>query len=822
MARATSTVRTTGSTRPDRAARLASLDASTVARAIPLDLSPIVEPYKGSSRRLSLRVEHVPPLARLSRGRNNGDNSWSLGSDELEDLLYIPPDNFQNTHTLSVRVLSVEDAATVALLDYAVSPHVDYTPPAPATTPSRAAAAGRVASPVSDAKLTRIEDELERVRAALTAHETVLAETLHKAGQAAAGASQKTIERELAKARSDWDAERDRQLSEASQFWKAELGRAHDAWQAEHDTKVVEQEERARKEFQEASDRWQSEMTAMLAKAENNWKAGEAARLAAAEARWKEQAASKPSASRPSAEETAARKRAETELQRARQELSDALASVAERESSLAQLRVEYQHGTERLRAESEAALNAAKKAWKAEEEKRLSQAEARSRAESEVLIAELKAQCARAEASLKEARAETSSRVGKAQVDAQAARDKAERELRELKIQHAATEKRLSEREADFARLTANAEEAAARARLEIRDTLKQAEDAWKSEEAARLAAAKAIWVRDSARIAAEARAEGDVARGQQTVELSQLRLEVRTLQASLSEREAELDRVRLQSEQANEGLKIRSDEALKQAERSWKAEEAARLSVARAQWNEDMTAALAEATQRYQQAEAALAQQRARTEADLRRGDDGDHLNREVAVLQAALATCEKELAQLRAALGETRDDGTLDAQAILDPMAARAFDRRDDADESEDAAPAINGRLMRDVFVIALVVVVAILALPFIGSYLPYDWQMQIAELTGSVSTEQPQKVDVPPPPPVPQFHMERVTAATRLRASASSSADVVANLTSGAEVAVFEQQGKWTHVKQNPRSAQPIDGWLLTSRLAEIDD
>jgi hypothetical protein len=42
--------------------------------------------------RITLRVEGLPQLARLSAGQNNGDRTWSLSLDELEGLLYFPPD----------------------------------------------------------------------------------------------------------------------------------------------------------------------------------------------------------------------------------------------------------------------------------------------------------------------------------------------------------------------------------------------------------------------------------------------------------------------------------------------------------------------------------------------------------------------------------------------------------------------------------------------------------------------------------------------------------------------------------------------------------
>ena len=58
--------------------------------AIPLDLRPVISAYR-SRGRFMLRVENLPQLARFSAGQNNGNCSWSLLLDELEDLVYFAP-----------------------------------------------------------------------------------------------------------------------------------------------------------------------------------------------------------------------------------------------------------------------------------------------------------------------------------------------------------------------------------------------------------------------------------------------------------------------------------------------------------------------------------------------------------------------------------------------------------------------------------------------------------------------------------------------------------------------------------------------------------
>src|SRR6185437_14710311 len=103
---------------------------------VALALAPLIAPYKKRGR-VKLRIERLPRRARLSQGQNNGDGSWSLMLDELEDLEYLPPEGSTEAPVLGIRILRVEagDATTLAVLDYAL-PATSRAKPAATSDPS--------------------------------------------------------------------------------------------------------------------------------------------------------------------------------------------------------------------------------------------------------------------------------------------------------------------------------------------------------------------------------------------------------------------------------------------------------------------------------------------------------------------------------------------------------------------------------------------------------------------------------------------------------------------------------------------------------------
>jgi hypothetical protein len=84
---------------------------------IPLDLSQAL-PSQGQFAKLAIRVGQLPPGAILSRGKNNGDGSWSLRPDQLDGLLYSPPEGYVHRHVLHISVLGLDGEVASTLVDF--------------------------------------------------------------------------------------------------------------------------------------------------------------------------------------------------------------------------------------------------------------------------------------------------------------------------------------------------------------------------------------------------------------------------------------------------------------------------------------------------------------------------------------------------------------------------------------------------------------------------------------------------------------------------------------------------------------------------------
>ena len=81
--------------------------------AIPLDIEVALEDEDGSERVLEIIVGGVPDGAVLSAGTDNGDGTWTLSSDQLDDLMITPPSNSDLDFQLTVTATtSEEDGAT--------------------------------------------------------------------------------------------------------------------------------------------------------------------------------------------------------------------------------------------------------------------------------------------------------------------------------------------------------------------------------------------------------------------------------------------------------------------------------------------------------------------------------------------------------------------------------------------------------------------------------------------------------------------------------------------------------------------------------------
>ena len=462
-----------------------------------LDLAPLIAPYRKFGR-LSLRVEGLPPRARLSKGHNNGDRSWSLFSDELEGLAYLPAASDNGTATLAIRIVQLDggDGTTLALLDYPLDPGAAPKPPAPDAAPAiktrkfeppvpdprddieakrfahaeaqagladsqaqrdkeRARAEAETARAKSDeAERRRLREEVARLRTAIKEHDAALALALDDARRGqdeaikrAEAAWHKDEAERLAQARSEWERQSEHKLE--SRLAQADLARRDvETRQSKAESEIerlkddlaqanqiladregdigelnaqLERAEKTAKEFsrrdsegdrlrtriqeleatlaareqelikaatalEQARDQWLKQTEHRLAEALAGWKRDEATRALAVENQVQEQAQgallrlsdklkhTEHELKEARAQAEALRQRGDADdIRRLRKDYGHLQAVLAERETEIAQLRLDSEHARERWTAEARMHLQAAEQEWRnqAEEEER-------------------------------------------------------------------------------------------------------------------------------------------------------------------------------------------------------------------------------------------------------------------------------------------------------------------------------------------------------------------------------------------------------------------------------------------------------------------
>ncbi|OAZ08309.1 hypothetical protein TH4_18415, partial [Thalassospira tepidiphila MCCC 1A03514] len=102
-----------------------TVDVSGIADAPTLDVSDAsgnednaitldIDAGRDSSESLTVTISGVPEGASLSAGKDNGDGSWTLSSEQLDGLTITPPENFSGSFDLGVTATSAdgEDVAT--------------------------------------------------------------------------------------------------------------------------------------------------------------------------------------------------------------------------------------------------------------------------------------------------------------------------------------------------------------------------------------------------------------------------------------------------------------------------------------------------------------------------------------------------------------------------------------------------------------------------------------------------------------------------------------------------------------------------------------
>ncbi len=560
-------------------------------KSIPLNLRPLIAPYKKKRGRLSIRVERMVQRSRLSAGQNKGDGIWSLATDELEDLEYLVPERVHDPHTLIIRIINLdgETATTVAAVDYLVSPANAGESKAPAAEPVNGA--------TNNVDLQRLRAELVNAKTALAVREQELTDVRHAAERA---------ESELARRKAD-----------------AEAATPSEALA---DTANVEQA------LAEARERWQEEASTALRKAAETWKTGENERFAAAEKKWREEFAKAVGETKHKGSHA---EKGEAKLRRLQEQLTTLQVSLADREAALARARVDAEQAQARWQTEARDALTKAEQRWQAKEAARLAASEAQWQEKLARSIADVRADTAAAQG-----------------------RD-AEVELARVHETIAGLEAEIAKREAALMQARADMDEARERWAQDARDALAKAEHAWKTAEAERIVATEARWQERLAKALADGQAEIDE-RGKDTdTRITRLQEKLSALESSLGEREAELTRVRAEAEETLARSQREARETLGTAEHNWKLETAERFTIVEAQWREESAKKLGAAIARYEQAETALSDARAKAESDL----------------MQARTKAESDLAATRAKAESDLMDARAKAETDLSGMRMRA---------------------------------------------------------------------------------------------------------------------------------------------------
>jgi len=845
----------------------ASVTASDIIRApvvhktIPLEFAALLAPYKRRGR-LSLRVADVPQRARLSAGRNNGDGSWSLGSDELEDLSYLVPANLVREHTLLVRIMAFEEgaASTLKVIHF------------PVPLEPESAAQDDTAEPGAHSPDPILHNELQCMQSLFAVRESELTEL--RAALEQANALKKS---ELAGARAAWELELKERLSEAVTQARQQV---QDISQSTQDSRIAQAKAQAEQKIAEEHGRWQAPTEQRVEAERQRWKAESAAAVADAvaqeRARWQEEAGrhSDTERQRWKTESASALSNAvaqertrwqeetdwrnEAERQRWKAESAGALSDAVARERTRWQEETDRRNEAEcqRWKSESASALSAAvaqerarwqeetdrrneteRQHWKAESADALSEAIAqeRTRWQQEIdrrLEAERQRWKTKSAGTLSDSIAEERA-VWQEQADRQI---EAERQLWKIQSAAAQSETVAKERERWQTEMDQRIEAERQHGKAENLAALSQAEVRWKADEADRSAAILAETREQSRMLAdakrksaelelalveARARPNNPLAIDAGEPESGRLRDELAKMQSVLAQRENELAGHRTAFEQERGRWRQELEAALTAAAKTWKTEEDARLAAIVAKSRAESDAVLAVATWRYEAAERALAESGKQDAAPARK-DDGyvESLRRELSTVRGALVNCEVELGQARRALERTRPQPI--QSAVSNPVLSRNL-----ADPGEEDVAASKKRgLVRDFVVAVCVITPIIFFYPWLEVYLPTEVRTGITSMTGGLlGTGAPPALPIqaaaPPAPPAVKQQTAIVSRAVNLRATAATTGAVVLTLQRGAPVTVLERRGNWTlvEVPSKDGKTKALQGFVYGSYLKD---
>ena len=539
-------------------ARVAQISASAEAQqpaAIELSVTALLAPYKKHGR-LSIRVEKAPQGSRLTRGTRNNDGSWSLASDELDDLGYLPPPGFDKPHALSLRVIGLQTGGTLAVIELPV-------------TPGAARLAAAAPAPTDSADLRMLREELAKAKETIAKRDAELAERL----AAAASDSATQFKATLDKAEAAWSAGEAARLAAAEAQWQEDFAQVLADAKAQATNEAAASADAERREWQEriqALEASLSERDDELRRAVN---AGDTAR-----------------------------ERGQVEAHSMRDRLANLENALAERDAQLEQSK----HAIEDIRAaarrDRDTALVEAEQTWRDAEATRLAEAEAAWRNAAAKALADAKASTDALQAQGSASEQQLLDRLSALQA-AVAERDAA------LARASAAAEEAREQAGDDLADRLAKAEtnwKAAEASRIAALDA------AWQTKLTRAVAEAQAAAPPPPPPPLIEAKVDDG--------ELEALREKAKTAQAKLADRDAALARMGRLIEEERRRWQKDAQDAIAKAARERQNDGSKKLAAAQSEFRREAARELAIATARAEAAEAALAQVRLRASDDTR----------------------------------------------------------------------------------------------------------------------------------------------------------------------------------------------------------
>ena len=225
--------------------------------------------------------------------------------------------------------------------------------------------------------------------------------------------------------------------------------------------------------------------------------------------------------------------------------------------------------------------------------------------------------------------------------------------------------------------------------------------------------------------------------------------------------------------------------------------------LRAAEEAWRLQSAQSLNEVTQRWEAAESALVEAYATVKSD---GDDSDvrGLLREIHSLGATLAGREADLARARTPLEQIRF-------GISPQSPASNWQPLSNKPPQDESGTSMHN-LSCDVMIIFLVVIGAVLLWPRFETALP-DW----------LFCWQAQRVVLQTPAPVPSTlkiepRMATVARVVNVRAEPNVGAEILADLSRGAQVEILGQSDNADRVQYSSSIGKTVQGWVYASYLS----